>query len=166
MRPVIVQHIGRRISSCGRFFMRLAGAWAPGGGRSRAGKSPGRLGPSGERLAARHLQQLGYRILHRSHRTRWGEIDLIAVDGACIVFVEVKTWTLAADGDPALAVDADKQRRITRAALVYLKQRGLLEQPTRFDVVSIRWPSDRSGQPTLRHIRAAFEASGPGQLFG
>ncbi len=123
------------------------------------------LGPAGERLAAKYLQKQGYRILERSHRQRLGEIDLIALDGQCLVFIEVKTWASAANGDPSQAVDARKQDRLTRAALVYLKRHRLLEHPARFDVVSIVWSENRKAAPQVRHFQSAFEAVGRGQMF-
>ncbi len=123
------------------------------------------LGPAGERAAARYLQQLGYRILARGHRQRLGEIDLIALDGNWLVFVEVKTWRCDAAGDPSEAVDRSKQEKLTRAALIYLKQRGLLDQPARFDVVSIVWPDKVKQPPAIRHFKNAFEAVGRGQMY-
>jgi putative endonuclease len=123
------------------------------------------LGPAGERAAAAYLQKLGYRILARGHRQRLGEIDLIALDGQCIVFVEVKTWASDRCGDPSQAVDARKQEKLTRAALIYLKRRGLLEQAARFDVVSIVWPNALKSKPAIRHFKNAFEAVGNRQMF-
>ena len=126
------------------------------------------LGPAGEIAAAAYLQKLGYRILERGHRQRLGEIDLIALDGKWIVFVEVKTWASSQGGDPSQAVDARKQEKITRAALIYLKRRGLLDQPARFDVVSIVWPNSPNtvkSIPTIRHFKSAFDAVGYGQMF-
>jgi putative endonuclease len=131
-------------------------------GSSADGDRP--LGADGERLAARHLQQLGYRILARGHRQRLGEVDLIALDGSVLVFVEVKTWRYGSAGDPSEAVDARKQERLTRAALIYLKRRNLLEQSVRFDVVSIVWP-DRRVKPEIRHFINAFEAVGKWQMY-
>ncbi len=151
--------IDRWIRSCGRFLLRSPHA------SGNASLQKDGLGPAGERLAARFLTKLGYRILERGHRLRRGEIDLIALDGKCLVFVEVKTWSSAADGDPSQAVDAKKQERLSRAALVYLKQRKLLEHPTRFDVVSIVWSNEANAQPSIRHFKSAFEAIGRGQMF-
>lgn len=125
--------------------------------------SPDGLGLQGERLAARFLQKLGYRILARGHRERLGELDLVALDGQTIVLVEVKTWRMGDRGDPSLAVDERKQEKLTRAALTYLKQRRLLEQPARFDVISIVWDGD-DGQPAIRHFINAFEAVGKWQM--
>ena len=128
----------------------------------------GSLGADGEQLAARFLQSLGYKILARGHRQKLGEIDLIALDGQTIVFVEVKTWHSGAGGDPSEAVDIRKQEKLSRAALIYLKRRNLLEQPARFDVVSIVWqgnPSANSSGPQIRHFVSAFEAVGRGQMY-
>lgn len=123
------------------------------------------LGPAGENAAAVYLQKAGYRILARGHRQRLGEIDLIALDGNCLVFVEVKTWHSDYAGDPSEAVDVRKQERLTRAALIYLKRHRLLEQPARFDVISIVWPKRPDAAPAIRHFRSAFEAVGRGQMY-
>lgn len=125
---------------------------------------PVALGPRGEQLAARFLQQQGYRIIARGHRQRLGEIDLIALDGETLVFVEVKTRQSQQAGDPAEAVDFRKQERMTRAALIYLKRRGLLQQAARFDVVSIVWESAET-PPVIRHFVNAFEAVGQWQMY-
>ncbi len=130
--------------------------------RFSSGASPG-LGPQGEQLAARFLQRLGYRILARGHRQRLGELDLVALDGKTLVFVEVKTWRTGDKGDPSEAVDDRKQARLTRAALTYMKRRRLLEQPARFDVVSIVWQGEQN-KPTIRHFINAFEAVGRWQM--
>lgn len=155
---VVLQSIGRWFHSSGRFFL---GRFT----KSPRATAPLRLGLAGEQAAARFLQRLGYRIIARSHRQRLGEIDLIALDGDCLVFVEVKTWSSAGSGDPSLAVDRSKQEKLSRAAIVYLKRRGLLEQHCRFDVISIVWPTDRQAQPVIRHFPHAFEAIGCGQMF-
>jgi putative endonuclease len=133
--------------------------------RARAGRAAsGFLGANGEQLAARYLQKLGYRILARGHRQKLGEVDLIAIDGSMLVFVEVKTWRRGEAGDPSEAVDARKQERLTRAALVYMKQRKVLEHPARFDVISIVWPGG-DAQPEIRHFVNAFEAVGKWQMY-
>jgi putative endonuclease len=93
-----------------------------------------------------------------------GELDLVAVDGRTIVFVEVKTRRSHEAGHPAEAVGPEKQRRRTRLALAYLKRHELLEFAARFDVVAITWPEDAQ-KPAIEHIRNAFEAVGRGQLF-
>lgn len=116
------------------------------------------LGQLGERAAARFLRKQGYIIIACGHRDRFGEIDIIAVDGRTLVFVEVKTRSSQDAGHPSEAVDLDKQRRLTRAALVYRKRFDLTETATRFDIVAITWPQGR-GQPLIEHIKHAFEAT-------
>jgi putative endonuclease len=105
------------------------------------------------------LRRLGYVIVARGHRDNIGEIDLVAVDGRTLVFVEVKTRTSQDAGHPADAVDAEKQRRLTRLALSYMKRHDLLENPARFDVVAVIWP-DKGRKPTIEHFQNAFEAVG------
>ena len=119
------------------------------------------LGDRGEREAARMLRRAGLRVLVRGYRTDQGEVNLIARDGDTLVFVEVKSRSR---GEPAEAVTLEKQRRLTLAALHFLKRHDLLEQPCRFDVVAIVWPEGR--QPaSVEHFRNAFEAVGRGQMF-
>ena len=122
------------------------------------------LGERGERAAARYLKRLGYRILFLRHRQKYGEVDIIAVDGQTVVFVEVKTRRNAAQGRPAEAVDAQRQGRLTRAALAFLKSHGLLDYASRFDVVEVIWP-DGQKRPTIQHLQNAFAAVGRGQLY-
>jgi putative endonuclease len=119
------------------------------------------LGDRGENEAARYLRRQGFRILVRGYSTTRGEVDLIARDGDTVVFIEVKTRR---QGEPLEAVTLEKQRRLTLAALQFLKQHGLLERRCRFDVVAILWPDARRA-PTIEHIRHAFEAVGYGQFF-
>ena len=119
------------------------------------------LGNRGEREAARYLRRCGLKIVRRSYRTNHGEIDLVAVEADVIVFVEIKTRR---QGTPSEAVTLEKQRRLTLAALHFLQKHNLLEQRSRFDVVSILWP-DLDQKPDIDHIRNAFEAIGRGQMF-
>lgn len=125
---------------------------------------PRSLGYRGERAAERYLRRKGYVIVARSQRNKLGEIDLIAVDGRTVVFVEVKTRTSQQSGHPADAVDADKQQRMTRAALSYLKRHDLLENASRFDVIAVTWP-ESGKRPLIEHFQNAFEATGAGQMF-
>jgi putative endonuclease len=120
------------------------------------------LGTQGEREAARYLRRQGLRILGRGYRTTSGEIDLIAREGDTLVFVEVKARR---QGSPAEAVNFEKQRRLTRTALQFLKRYDLLEVRSRFDVVAIVWPDEARGRPQIEHIRDAFPAVGRGQMF-
>jgi putative endonuclease len=119
------------------------------------------FGDRGERAAARYLRRAGMRIVTRGYDTLWGEIDLVARDGEIVVFIEVKTRRT---GVPAEAVTPEKQRRLTMAALHFLRSHDLLQQRCRFDVVAIVWADDRR-PPRIEHIRGAFEAVGHGQWF-
>ena len=114
------------------------------------------LGAQGEALAARYLQRQGYRIIERGVRNGWGEIDLVARHGQTLVFVEVKTRRSLRAGNPVLAVDEIKQRRLAQLALDYCQQHRLLDCPARFDVVGIVWPPD-SRSPKIAHYVGAFE---------
>lgn len=120
---------------------------------------PRPLGWRGERAAARFLRRRGYTILAHSDRSPLGEIDLVAVDGRTVVFVEVKTRQSAEDGHPAEFVDHTKQIHMTRAALAWLKRHRLLDHSARFDVVAVLWP-DGARRPQIEHIPNAFEAAG------
>ncbi len=119
------------------------------------------LGDRGERAAARFLRRKGLRVITRGYRTRHGEIDLIAREGEVLVFVEVKSRRR---GVPAEAVTPEKRRRITLAALHFLRKHNLLDIRSRFDIVAIVWPDER-GEPQIEHLPNAFEAVGRGQMF-
>ncbi len=101
------------------------------------------LGLYGEDIARTELERLGYQILDRRYRSRFGEIDLIARDEATVVFVEVKTKTDSRFGDPAEMVTLQKQRRLVSMAEEYVSGHALQATPCRFDVVSV----DASCQP-------------------
>lgn len=125
------------------------------------------LGARGERLAARYLRwKKRLYVVECSARNIYGEIDIIAVSPCKkkVVFAEVKTRKSHDRGHPAEAVGAEKQRRITRIALAYMKRHNLFETcSARFDVVAITWP-DRK-RPTIEHYENAFEAVGDFQMF-
>jgi putative endonuclease len=122
------------------------------------------LGDRGERAAAKFLRRQRYRILHRGYRILGGELDIVAVEGRTVVFVEVKTRVSHDAGHPAEAVDLQKQKQLTQLALAYLRRYRLLDCSTRFDVVAITWPPHQR-RPKLDHIKNAFEATGNGQMF-
>ncbi|HMC07172.1 MAG TPA: YraN family protein [Solirubrobacterales bacterium] len=122
-----------------------------------------RLGRAGEELVARTLKADGMRIVARNARASEvrGEIDLIALDGRALVFVEVKTLrasSRAGPERPALAVGRRKQRKLRSLALAWLRDRdGSVPRHAalRFDVVGVRL--DASGRATeWEHLRAAF----------
>ena len=109
-------------------------------------------GAAAEDLAAGYLEAQGLVIVDRNWRCRAGEIDLVARDGATLVFVEVRLRTSAAFGGAAASVDAHKQRRILQAARLYLS--GRADTPCRCDVVVL----DRLDPARVEWIRDAFQA--------
>jgi putative endonuclease len=122
------------------------------------------LGQRGEDAAVRYLKRKGYHILARGVDSRLGELDIIAVDGRTVVFVEVKTRQSGEAGHPTEAIDERKQRRMTQAALAYLKAQRLLQYSARFDVVAILWP-ENSKRPVIEHYPNSFAPVGAGQFF-
>ena len=112
------------------------------------------LGQVGEKHAARFLRRQRYRIVKRNYRCPTGEIDLIALDGATIVFVEVKTRSSREYADPQDAVTPAKQRRLTRSAKCFLAQTGSQERSCRFDVIAITLDDRKPLE--IEHIQDAF----------
>ncbi|HLA85111.1 MAG TPA: YraN family protein [Thermoguttaceae bacterium] len=121
------------------------------------------LGERGERLADRFLRRLGYKIIGRHVRLPSGELDLVALDGRTIVFVEVKTRESDQHGHASEAVTPVKQRRLTRLAVTFLSRHRLHDHPARFDVVAITWPPGE--KPRIEHFKNAFEAVGQGEFY-
>ena len=122
------------------------------------------LGERGERQTARFLRRSGLKVVATRRRLRYGEIDFIAVDGQTVVFVEVKTRRAEVGVTPAEAVDALRRRRMSHAAIAFLKAHSLLGYPTRFDIVEVVWPV-AARCPEIRHHPNAFPAEGHGQFF-
>ena len=119
-----------------------------------------RLGTKGENLACRFLRRNGYKILYRNFRGRTGgEIDIVCRERDTLVFVEVKTRTREDFGRPFDAVDRNKQKRISRGGLAWLR---LLDDPDilfRFDVVEVIIVEGT--QPRVELIRNAFSLPEP-----
>lgn len=109
-----------------------------------------RVGAHYEEVAARFLQKKGLRVIARNFRHRRGEIDIIARDGAYLVFVEVKYRKNASAGYPEEALSVHKQHQIRQAAFFYCVRFCIPEsQAMRFDVIAI----DEAG---IRHYVNAF----------
>jgi len=113
------------------------------------------LGKSGEDLACRELERRGYAIVARRYRVRGGELDVVARDGATIVFVEVKARAGRMFGDAVEAVTPLKQLRMTRLAEQYLMKHHLSDCPCRFDVVAIHY---EDGGTRVELFQNAFDA--------
>lgn len=107
----------------------------------------------GESAAAEYLEARGFRLLSKNWRARVGELDLIALEGSTLVFVEVKTRAGDDFADPALSVDGPKQKRVRRVAQAYLAFERPRHSACRFDVVSVI-ADGRSVR--IRHIVNAF----------
>ncbi len=95
------------------------------------------LGKTGEEIACRFLEEQGYSIITRNYRTRTGEIDIIAREGAVLAFVEVKTRGSGRFGHPFEAITFHKRRQMAKVALEYISRNGHHDQEARFDVVGI-----------------------------
>ena len=113
------------------------------------------LGAAGEVAARRYLEALGLRILDERYRCREGELDLVAIDGGEIVFVEVKTKTRGVAIGGSESVHRMKRRRLVAAAEAYLQEHNLGNLACRFDVAEVILGAEA---PSVRHIRGAFAA--------
>ncbi len=111
------------------------------------------FGKRSERLAAEYLRQKGYRILETNYRCANGEIDIIARHKTTIVFVEVKARSSRRFGSPKGAITPAKQRKISMAALEYLKRTDQMQVSARFDVVAI---DTAAGKTTIEVVENAF----------
>ena len=109
-----------------------------------------------ESLALKYLRRKGYEVLERNFRFGHKEIDIIALDGGTIVFVEVKGRTGRGYGLPGESVSRRKMRHIVKAAEAYLWRRKLANKPCRFDVICVTVVGNREIE--FEHIRNAFEA--------
>jgi putative endonuclease len=113
-------------------------------------------GHDAERLAARHLKRMGYRIVCRNYRCPLGEIDIIARHGETLVFVEVKSRRNEALGSPKLAVTPAKQHKLSQVAWYYLQKNSLTETKARFDVITI---TGTTASSHFEVIENAFEST-------
>jgi len=118
-----------------------------------------RRGALGERLAKTHLCRLGLKFLAANFRSPRGEIDLVFRDEDCLVFVEVKTRSPESWTRPAAAVNAGKRRRLSKAALDYVKRLKDREVRFRFDIVEVLLPDE--GDPEIRHLPNTFPLAPP-----
>jgi len=112
------------------------------------------LGRRGEDLAHRYLRSKGWTILARNYRPSGAEaeVDIVARDGEIVVFVEVKSRASAEFAAPERAIDAEKQKYISRAARAYAARAGLAWNQVRFDTISVVFTKP----PSLMHQQDAF----------
>lgn len=107
------------------------------------------MGSAGERRATKFLKKNGFKILTKNYKTPFGEIDVIALDKDCIVFIEVKTRTSEEYGQPCEAVDKKKQAKYYKSATYYLQKEKKTDSSCRFDVIEIK-------NEKINHIFNAF----------
>ena len=120
------------------------------------------LGKTGEKLAQKHLLDLGYKIVASNYRVKLGEIDLVALDRGTVVFVEVKTRIGVSFGQPSESITYRKIQQLSKVALEYIGRHGLTSKPARFDVVSVLFKDNKSvfgEKPKIEVIKNAFELS-------
>ncbi len=130
------------------------------GGTSRHVRNNRADGARYEDAAVRYLKEKGYQIVERNYQNRCGEIDIIALDGEALVFLEIKFRKSARCGSPLEAVDSRKQERICRTAMGYFAQYGYYgDGACRFDVLGI------DGTGLVTHVRNAFEFTGQSSVY-
>jgi putative endonuclease len=114
------------------------------------------LGLTGEEHAARHFERLGFEVLARRHRTRFGELDLVVREGRLLVFAEVKTRRAGA-GRPFDNLGEHKQRQVRRMGAAWLHD--VAERPyfetLRFDAVGVT-VTPGGDLVALDHLEGAF----------
>ena len=115
------------------------------------------LGAWGEALAAEYLRKKRYKILASGYRSRFGEIDLIAANKKCLVFVEVKLRKSASYANARDYVDKKKQDRLRTTASLYLSENPT-DLPARFDIIEIYAPEGTATvRPEINHMEDAFQ---------
>lgn len=110
----------------------------------------------GEELACLALKKKGYRIIERNYRCRYGEIDIVATKGGCLVFIEVRSKTGASFGTAAESVTTSKKQRLTAAAMSYLGSHDNLPEDWRVDFVGINIDPSRTQSPSIEIIENAL----------
>ena len=112
------------------------------------------LGKLGEDLALKKVTGLGYKCITRNYRCPLGEVDLIARDGDCLVFLEIKTRRNKSLGYAKEAINARKKRQLSKVALAYMKANNCCDVKSRFDVVAVTM---RGGKARIEVIKNAFD---------
>ncbi|WP_019532516.1 YraN family protein [Paenibacillus ginsengihumi] len=123
--------------------------------RSRVSRR--QLGTAGEQAAENYVIGQGYVVLARNWRCRTGELDLVALEGETLVFIEVRTRSAGSVsfGTPQESVDPRKRRKVLETARVYVHQHRLHDRQIRFDVIAV--VADEQGVPIhIELIQGAF----------
>lgn len=130
---------------------------APAEGKKRKQTHNRDLARRGEEAASRYLEWMGYEILARNWRCNAGEADIIALEGDCIAFVEVKTRSNINKGFPEEAVTPEKRARYERIAAQFLRRYPGADLAVRFDVIGILALDDE--KMLIKHHVNAFGAA-------
>lgn len=109
-------------------------------------------GKLGEQIARNYLIQSGYKIIETNYKNKIGEIDIIALDGEILTFIEVKARTSNAYGYPYEAVNYKKQKKIVNISIVYIKQKKLSNIQLRYDIIEVYL----TRKDKINHIKDAF----------
>ena len=107
-------------------------------------------GKKGEDQAVDNLKSIGMEIIARNYRSKFGEVDIIALDGKTVVFAEVKAWSAYGLDDLQYSIDARKQQKIIKTAKYFLfENRKYSNMPIRFDVIFVK-------NNIINHLASAF----------
>ncbi|MEX1062646.1 MAG: YraN family protein [Balneolaceae bacterium] len=117
-------------------------------------KSSRDKGIEAERIAAAYLESKGWIILDRNYFFQRAEVDIVAYDTTCIIFVEVKSRSGTAYGHPEDFIDNDKIRNIYKASEAWMYERKMEGSPARFDVISIIQKGNEA--PDINHFEDVF----------
>jgi putative endonuclease len=116
-----------------------------------------RTGRAAEQLAAELLEGLGLRVIARNWRRPEGELDIVAVDAATCVFVEVRSRTGTELGHPLESITPAKRAQVIRAARLYLAESPWPGGAYRFDVIAVTFDPEGQERPVLVHVPDAFQ---------
>jgi len=117
-------------------------------------KARQQTGAAGEQIACNFLQEQGYRIIERNHRSRLGELDIIAAYGEFLKFCEVKTHRGSSGSHPSLPVTAKKIVKLRQLGELYLSLKHLTYLQPRFDFVAVQLADGKP--PNIDHFFNAF----------
>jgi len=117
-------------------------------------KARQQAGAAGEQIACNFLQEQGYRIIERNHRSRLGELDIIAAYSEFLVFCEVKTRRGSSGMHPSLSVTAKKIGKLRKLGELYLSRKHLTYLQPRFDVIAVQLVDGKP--PNIDHFINAF----------
>jgi putative endonuclease len=117
-------------------------------------KSARDKGSEAEKIAAAYLESKGWIVLDQNYFFQRAEVDIVAYDQTCIVFVEVKSRSDTYFGHPEESIDHIKERNIHKAAEAWMYERKMEGSPARFDVITIVRKGNEA--PEIKHFEDAF----------